>query len=114
MCEAAIAFSIVPIVSEGACCKTITSSTGKPFDARVIFDPSLYFHAGNASLCEWNRSGLTDSVCSLQHALGHHCRQDEVCGIYYACKNCHDALANHTIEVWPRSQWEQPAVLCRA
>jgi uncharacterized CHY-type Zn-finger protein len=36
------------------------------------------------------------------------------CGIYYACKDCHDALANHTIEVWPRSEWDQPAVLCGA
>jgi uncharacterized CHY-type Zn-finger protein len=34
------------------------------------------------------------------------------CGIYYACKNCHDALAKHAIEVWPRHEWVQPAVLC--
>jgi uncharacterized CHY-type Zn-finger protein len=36
------------------------------------------------------------------------------CGIYYACKDCHDALADHAIEVWPRSEWDQPAVLCGA
>ena len=36
------------------------------------------------------------------------------CGIYYACKGCHDALADHAIEVWPRSEWDQPAVLCGA
>jgi uncharacterized CHY-type Zn-finger protein len=34
------------------------------------------------------------------------------CGIYYACKDCHDALAGHPIEVWPRSEWDQLAVLC--
>jgi uncharacterized CHY-type Zn-finger protein len=36
------------------------------------------------------------------------------CGIYYACKECHDALADHVIEVWPRSDWDQAAVLCGA
>lgn len=34
------------------------------------------------------------------------------CGIYYACKECHLALADHPIEVWPRSEWDQRAVLC--
>jgi len=36
------------------------------------------------------------------------------CGAYYACKDCHDALANHAIEVWPRSEWDDMAVLCGA
>lgn len=36
------------------------------------------------------------------------------CGIYYACKDCHDALAGHAIEVWPRREWDRPAVLCGA
>lgn len=34
------------------------------------------------------------------------------CGVYYACKDCHAALANHNIEVWPRPQWEEKAILC--
>ncbi|MGD0730870.1 MAG: CHY zinc finger protein [Terracidiphilus sp.] len=34
------------------------------------------------------------------------------CGAYFACKECHNALADHVIEVWPRSEWDQPAVLC--
>lgn len=34
------------------------------------------------------------------------------CGIYYACKDCHDALAGHPIEVWPQQEWNQRAVLC--
>jgi uncharacterized CHY-type Zn-finger protein len=34
------------------------------------------------------------------------------CGEYYACKDCHDALAGHVIEVRPRSEWDLPAVLC--
>jgi uncharacterized CHY-type Zn-finger protein len=34
------------------------------------------------------------------------------CGDYYACKDCHDALAGHPIEVWPRAEFDQPAVLC--
>jgi uncharacterized CHY-type Zn-finger protein len=36
------------------------------------------------------------------------------CGVYYACKDCHDALAGHRSEVWPRTEWDQPAVLCGA
>jgi uncharacterized CHY-type Zn-finger protein len=34
------------------------------------------------------------------------------CGAYYACRECHDALAGHAAQVWPRSEWDQPAVLC--
>jgi len=36
------------------------------------------------------------------------------CGVYYACKECHEALASHPIKVWPQSEWNQPAVLCGA
>jgi uncharacterized CHY-type Zn-finger protein len=36
------------------------------------------------------------------------------CGVYYACKECHEALAGHPIEVWPQQEWNQPAVLCGA
>jgi uncharacterized CHY-type Zn-finger protein len=36
------------------------------------------------------------------------------CGIYFACKDCHAALADHPIEVWPESEWGQEAVLCGA
>jgi uncharacterized CHY-type Zn-finger protein len=34
------------------------------------------------------------------------------CVEYYACKDCHDALAGHAIEVWPREEWDSAAVLC--
>jgi uncharacterized CHY-type Zn-finger protein len=36
------------------------------------------------------------------------------CGVYYACKDCHQALANHPIEVWPAGEWNQLAILCGA
>jgi uncharacterized CHY-type Zn-finger protein len=36
------------------------------------------------------------------------------CGTYYACKDCHDALAGHSIEVWPEAEWGQKAILCGA
>jgi uncharacterized CHY-type Zn-finger protein len=36
------------------------------------------------------------------------------CGVYYACKECHEALAGHPIEVWPEAEWTQPAVVCGA
>ncbi|MGA2094781.1 MAG: CHY zinc finger protein [Candidatus Acidiferrum sp.] len=34
------------------------------------------------------------------------------CGHYYACKDCHEALVDHPIEPWPRSEWHTEAVLC--
>jgi uncharacterized CHY-type Zn-finger protein len=36
------------------------------------------------------------------------------CGVYYACKECHEILAGHPIEVWPEAEWSQAAVLCGA
>jgi len=36
------------------------------------------------------------------------------CGAYYACKDCHDALADHPIDVWPRREWDSKAILCGA
>jgi uncharacterized CHY-type Zn-finger protein len=36
------------------------------------------------------------------------------CGEYYACKDCHEALADHPIEVWPRAEWSERAILCGA
>jgi uncharacterized CHY-type Zn-finger protein len=36
------------------------------------------------------------------------------CGLYYACKDCHETLADHPIAVWPESEWDQVAVLCGA
>jgi uncharacterized CHY-type Zn-finger protein len=36
------------------------------------------------------------------------------CGIYHACKDCHAALADHPIEVWPERKWNEKAILCGA
>jgi uncharacterized CHY-type Zn-finger protein len=36
------------------------------------------------------------------------------CDVYYACKDCHSALADHPIEVWPEREWNQHAILCGA
>jgi uncharacterized CHY-type Zn-finger protein len=36
------------------------------------------------------------------------------CGVYYACKDCHAALADHETSVWPESQWDHEAILCGA
>jgi len=36
------------------------------------------------------------------------------CGEFYACKDCHDALADHPLEPWPQSEWHEPAILCGA
>ncbi len=36
------------------------------------------------------------------------------CDTWYACKDCHNALAGHDIQLWPHSEWDQLAVLCGA
>lgn len=36
------------------------------------------------------------------------------CGLYYACKDCHDALVDHPLAPWPESEWHEKAVLCGA
>jgi uncharacterized CHY-type Zn-finger protein len=36
------------------------------------------------------------------------------CGVYYACRECHDALADHPVALWPATQWDQAAILCGA
>lgn len=34
------------------------------------------------------------------------------CGVYYACKDCHSELANHPLEVWQETEWNEKAILC--
>ena len=36
------------------------------------------------------------------------------CGIYYACNDCHQALADHETKVWPQREWNEKAILCGA
>jgi uncharacterized CHY-type Zn-finger protein len=36
------------------------------------------------------------------------------CGLYFACRDCHDALADHPAKLWPKAERETPAVLCGA
>ena len=36
------------------------------------------------------------------------------CGVYYACKDCHESLAGHPIQVWRHSKWNVRAILCGA
>lgn len=36
------------------------------------------------------------------------------CETYYACKDCHEALAGHAAAVWPRGERDEKAVLCGA
>ncbi|HYL61434.1 MAG TPA: CHY zinc finger protein [Candidatus Methylomirabilis sp.] len=40
--------------------------------------------------------------------------QMKCCGLFYACKDCHIALADHPIAVWPESEWHHEAILCGA
>jgi uncharacterized CHY-type Zn-finger protein len=34
------------------------------------------------------------------------------CGSWYACCDCHAALADHPLQPWPREEWDARAVLC--
>lgn len=36
------------------------------------------------------------------------------CETYFACRDCHDALADHPAKVWAATEFDQPAVLCGA
>jgi uncharacterized CHY-type Zn-finger protein len=36
------------------------------------------------------------------------------CGVYYSCKDCHEALAGHAIVVWPHGEFDAKAILCGA
>ena len=36
------------------------------------------------------------------------------CGDWYACKECHEALAGHAIVVWQSDERDERAVLCGA
>ena len=36
------------------------------------------------------------------------------CDRFYACLDCHRALADHPAERWPRADFAHPAVLCGA
>lgn len=34
------------------------------------------------------------------------------CETFYPCFECHEAVADHEPAVWPRSRFDEPAVLC--
>jgi uncharacterized CHY-type Zn-finger protein len=34
------------------------------------------------------------------------------CKTYYACYSCHESLANHPAQAWPREEWDELAILC--
>ena len=36
------------------------------------------------------------------------------CGLFYACKDCHEVLAGHALEPWPQCEWHELAILCGA
>src|SRR5208282_4687222 len=67
----------------------------------------------------------TPEVCGLNldpqtRCLHYHSPLDIIaikmkcCATYYACKDCHDALAAHFLEPWPECEWHTPAILCGA
>ncbi|HLZ90785.1 MAG TPA: CHY zinc finger protein [Candidatus Acidoferrum sp.] len=56
-----------------------------------------------------------ESRCAHYHsALDIVAIKMKCCGVYYACKDCHLALAGHAIAVWPREEWDARAIRCGA
>ncbi|MGH8012008.1 MAG: CHY zinc finger protein [Candidatus Binataceae bacterium] len=53
--------------------------------------------------CEHYR-GVTDIV-----AIKFKC-----CVTYYSCYYCHQAQSGHGVQIWPRSEFEEKAILCGA
>lgn len=55
----------------------------------------------------------TQTRCAHYHqpfdviAIKHYC-----CNEYYSCHACHEALADHSVQVWPAERFDEPAVLC--
>jgi uncharacterized CHY-type Zn-finger protein len=57
----------------------------------------------------------TETRCShYRSALDIVAIRMKCCGVYYACKDCHEALAGHAIEVWAEREWDHQAVRCGA
>lgn len=70
----------------------------------------------NSELCEVHGLDLdAETRCGHYHgptdivAIKMRC-----CAVYCACKDCHDELANHQIELWPEPDWDEKAVLSGA
>jgi uncharacterized CHY-type Zn-finger protein len=36
------------------------------------------------------------------------------CGRYYPCYSCHAECTDHEAQVWPKSRWNEKAILCGA
>ncbi len=36
------------------------------------------------------------------------------CGLYWACRDCHYAMAGHPAALWPPETFDTPAILCGA
>ena len=77
------------------------------------------------AVLHWTAPANTPEVRGLNldphtRCVHHHTHADvmaikmKCCATYYACKDCHIALAGHAIEVWPQSEWDQEAILCGA
>jgi uncharacterized CHY-type Zn-finger protein len=71
----------------------------------------------------WNRTFVMPEVRGVnidaQTRCGHYNSPVDViavrmkcCGSYFACKDCHDTLAGHPLEPWPREDRAERAVLC--
>src|SRR5215468_5674101 len=71
-------------------------------------------NAAGRTVVKGNRVDAQTRCAHYHSALDIVAIQMKCCGEFYACKDCHEELAGHSIEVWPRSEWSKRAVLCGA
>jgi uncharacterized CHY-type Zn-finger protein/RimJ/RimL family protein N-acetyltransferase len=86
---------------QGAVVDSVANGEGTTTRARYVKPLVHGIDVGDETRCAHWRSALDVVAIKMK-----------CCAIYYACKDCHDALAGHVAEVWPRAEWAEPAVLC--
>ena len=87
----------------------------------AAFQPGKSFGEGSSPILIKQRPEVRGIEVDAQTRCAHYRSAADIvaikmrcCGVYYACKDCHVALAGHAIAVWPRGEWDAPAVLCGA
>jgi uncharacterized CHY-type Zn-finger protein len=87
--------------------------------SEIVCQDRLFFSSFSQGTMSSQRPIVLGIALDAQTRCMHYKQPNDViaikmkcCDEYYACKDCHDALTGHVSAVWPRSEWNQLAVLC--